>query len=104
MPLKNLFQNIPDTLPNELFETLVSADGLRIERILSDGQMTPEGEWYDQKQNEWILVLQGSGTLLFEDDSTLTLEKGDFTLIPKRKKHRVAHTAARTLWLAVHFD
>ena len=34
-------------LAEEAFTTLVDRPGMRIERIVSTGQATPEGEWYD---------------------------------------------------------
>ena len=54
--MKNLLKNIPDRLPGELFETLVETDAIHIERIISKGHSSPKGGWYDQDQNEWVLV------------------------------------------------
>jgi len=102
--MNNLFSDIPSQLPDEVFETIVSKSGIRIERILSDGHSTEDGEWYDQNQDEWVLVLKGSGTLEFEDGSSKTLEAGDHLHIPKHIKHRVSRTGKPTIWLAVHFD
>ena len=40
----------------ELFDTLATGAGsIRVERIVSNGQVTPEGEWYDQDLDEWCL-------------------------------------------------
>ena len=101
----NIFANIPPSVPVELFETLARTGDVRIERILSHGQATPEGEWYDQGQDEWVLVLAGSAGLLFEGEpEPRRLMAGDYLMIPARRRHRVAWTSAdeTTIWLAVH--
>jgi cupin 2 domain-containing protein len=101
----NIYHNLPDVLPDEVFETLVEAGNVRIERIASHGQATPEGEWFDQGWDEWILLLAGSAGLLLEgEDGTRTLKPGDYLMIPAHCRHRVAWTdpGERTVWLAVH--
>jgi len=101
----NMYSNIPPSLPTELFETLFQKGTVRIERILSHGQATPEGEWYDQDQDEWVLLLAGSAGLLFEGEAEpRSLTAGDYLMIPARRRHRVAWTShgETTVWLAVH--
>jgi cupin 2 domain-containing protein len=49
--MKNLLKNIPQSLPDELFETLVKTDTIHIQRIISKGHTTPKEGWYDQNQN-----------------------------------------------------
>ena len=95
----------PPTGP-ELFETLLSTPGLKVERILSRGHTTPDKEWYDQDQDEWVILLQGQATLLFDDDSTTDLGPGDYLLIPAHTRHRVIHTSTEPpcVWLAIHFS
>ncbi|MEE9612848.1 MAG: hypothetical protein V3W19_16465, partial [Desulfatiglandales bacterium] len=66
MELKNIFNRIPKDIPKEIFEEIVSAKNCRIQRIISKGQSTPDGQWYDQDQDEWVILLQGSAGLLFE--------------------------------------
>ncbi len=100
----NLLRPLPETGATEAFQTLLTRPGVRIERIVSDGQVSPPGFWYEQAWEEWVLILQGSGTLVFEDGPERTLVAGDSLLIPAHCRHRVAHTAARTVWLALHFD
>lgn len=103
----NLFANIPRDLPEELFETLISANGLRIERIISHGQASPAGFWYDQDDNEWILLLQGAAQLRFENHAEpFDLIPGTHLLIPAHTRHRVAWTdpAQPTIWLAIHYS
>jgi cupin 2 domain-containing protein len=102
----NLFHDLPLHLPDELFTTLLAADNLRIERIVSRGHASPEGFWCDQDWHEWVLVLQGEARLRFqEDDKAVELKPGDYVNIPAHKRHRVEWTAAHeaTIWLAVHY-
>jgi cupin 2 domain-containing protein len=103
--MKNLLKNIPRSLHEELFETLVRNESIHIERIVSRGHTTPAGEWYDQDRSEFVVVLKGSGKLEFEDGRAVSLEAGDWLEIPARVKHRVAWTApdSDTIWLAVHY-
>jgi cupin 2 domain-containing protein len=104
--IANIFSALPESLPEELFETLAESGLVRIERIISLGHATADGEWYDQECDEWVLLLTGSADLLFEgEDAPRKLETGDFVLIPAHCRHRVAWTdqQVKTVWLAVHF-
>jgi len=105
MTLKNIFDEIPSHLENELFQTLATSETVTIERIVSRGHSSPVSQWYDQDKNEWVIVLKGSALLIFEDESTVTLKKGDFIDIPAHTKHKVAWTEPNeeTVWLAVHY-
>ena len=106
IPVENIFSNLPVKLPNERFDELLRGDGFRLERILSTGQATPAGQWYDQDQAEWVLVLRGSAQLQFEGEAeAVELGPGDHVLIPAHCRHRVQWTDPRypTVWLAVHF-
>jgi len=103
--IRNLF-DIPAALPNEVTDRLIQTDKLRIERIVSYGQASPEGFWYDQDGDEWVIVLKGAARLRFESNSTpLELKPGDFIHIAAHVRHRVEWTAADepTVWLAVHY-
>jgi cupin 2 domain-containing protein len=104
MEKHNLFQAIPEQLPQELFDTLLQRDGLRLERIISQGHATPPGKWYDQDQDEWVILLSGSATLLFENGETQQLTAGDYLLIPAHCRHRVQNTdnLEPSIWLALH--
>lgn len=101
----NLFADLPRHLPDELFTTLLDANGIRVERIVSHGQVSPEGFWYDPERNEWVVVLKGAARLRFEDQ-IIDLKPGDFVNIPAHKKHRVEWTTPDepTIWLAVFYD
>ncbi len=102
--MPNIFQELPDNLSVEHFETITTGENVRIERIVSNENTTPEGEWYDQSQRECDIVLEGSGSIEFEEGRSVTLKKGDHLLIEKQERHRVTRTDPDTFWLAVHFD
>lgn len=102
--MTNIF-DLPSSLPNkERFESLVSTDNILIERIISTGQVTPTGEWYDQEQDEWVILLQGEASLAYADGKQIKLTAGDYLFIPAHQKHRVEYTSSEPpcIWLAVH--
>lgn len=100
----NLFNEVPERMPDELVKVLAERDSVRIERIISDGHTSPAGFWYHQDEHEWVMVVSGSAVLEFED-RLLEMGPGDYVLIPAHQKHRVASTASneKTIWLAVFF-
>ena len=104
--MTNLFEQIPARLADEEVRTLVKGDGITIERIVSTGQATPPGEWWDQERDEFVVVLEGSAGLLFEGEpAPRTMRPGDWVCIPAHVRHRVEWTDAAqpTIWLAVHY-
>ena len=103
MDKQNLWQSLPDARAAEQFTELLHADKVRIERIVSHGQASPEGFWYDQGEHEWILLLEGAARLELEGGEILALAPGDYCHIPAHTRHRVAWTDPHrpTLWLAV---
>ncbi len=103
--MKNLLNNIPKNLLDELFETLIKTDAIHIERIISKGHTSPEEDWYDQDLNEWILLLKGAARLAFEDGSEVSMGPGDSLEIPAHVKHKGVWTGpeGETVWAAVHF-
>lgn len=105
MEAENIYRNLPEDLKHEAFEVLAEKPGVKIERIVSKGHTSPETGWYDQDHDEWVMVLQGSAELLFEDKEVIHLEAGDYLNIPAHMKHRVIQTSAEppTVWLAVHY-
>jgi cupin 2 domain-containing protein len=104
--LSSLLADIPDHLPEELVQTLLSTPSFRIERIVSLGHTSPEGFWYDQETHEWVLLLSGAARLLFEGNEPLDLLPGTIVNIPAHKRHRVEWTdpARPTIWLAIHYE
>ena len=103
--MNNLFDDVPENLPEEFLQTLVENRQVRIERIVSRGHATPEGEWYDQQDNEWVLLLKGAAGLAFEDGREVSMGPGDWLVIPAHRRHRVAWTDedGDTVWLAVFY-
>jgi len=104
--LANIFSAIPDQLPDELFECLLKQKDILIERIISKGHITPDGHWYDQDWDEWVILLQGQATLCCDEQTKklIPLTAGDYLLIPAHTRHRVEWTPAEltTIWLAIH--
>ncbi|MFQ5687585.1 MAG: cupin domain-containing protein, partial [Candidatus Scalindua sp.] len=106
MDMKNIFSGIKNQSPEEIFETIIKTNQFKIERIISNGQSTDKGKWYDQDKNEWVILLKGSAGLIFEDNhKVITMKPGDYVNIPAHKKHRVERTdpEGETIWLAVHY-
>lgn len=103
--MPNIYADIPSSLPNEMFNALISNENIRIERILSHGHSSPEEGWYNQDENEWVMVLEGQGVIEFEDGRVVTLSKGDYINIAAREKHKVIGTVENvmTIWLAVFY-
>ncbi len=103
--MDNIFRDVRARLAAEEITRLVARPGLRIERIVSTGQASPPGFWYDQPADEWVIVLAGSAGLLVEGEAERTLAPGDHLLLPAHTRHRVTWTDADkpTVWLAVHF-
>lgn len=102
---KNIFENIPDKLETEIFEDLLKTNNFKIERIVSEAHSSPDGFWYDQDKNEFVLLISGSAELEFEDGNITQLEPGDYIIIPPHKKHRVMKTDPdqKTVWLTIHY-
>ena len=104
-PDGNILAGIEPTAPGEIFQDLLSAPGIRLERIVSTGQTSPPDFWYDQAWAEWVLVVAGSAAVEFEgEDAPRSLKAGDYLYIPPGRRHRVAWTdpGQPTVWLAIH--
>lgn len=100
----NLFADLPAApQAEELAAVLAAGRAVRIERIVSSGQASPPGFWYDQDEAEWVALLAGAAGLRFEDGS-ITLKAGDWVMIPAHRRHRVEWTTTPTVWLAVFFQ
>jgi len=103
---RNLFADLPAVLAHEQMTELLSRPGLKIEKIVSTGQASPNGFWYDQPQAEWVVLLRGRARLRFQDEvEARALVPGDVVDITPHRRHRVEWTAADepTVWLAVHY-
>ena len=103
----NLRDGLPSgVLAGESFDTLIEQNNLRIERIVSTGQITPEGEWYDSEEAEFVLLVSGAAQLRIEGEAEdRALGEGDYIFLPPHCRHRVNFTRASppTIWLALHF-
>ncbi len=101
----NLLDDLPPAGRDEIFTELLARPGIRVERIVSYGQATPEGEPMVQDHDEWVLLLQGAAALRIEDSAEVPLAPGDHLLIERGSRHWVTRTARDrpTVWLAIHF-
>lgn len=105
--LPNFFRDLPDASQAEVVETLCEAAGGTVERIVTQGQPTPAGEWYEQPADEFVILLQGAARLRFEDEpADRRLQPGDYVRIEAGRRHRVTWADPKqvTLWLAVHLQ
>ncbi len=100
----NIFAPLPDARDGEVFTPLLERGGVRIERIVSHGQATPEDTPFVQDADEWVVVLRGSAALRIEGQAEVSLVPGDHVFIPGGTRHWVTRTDpdSTTLWLAVH--
>ena len=106
MGIKNIFRDFSEMITEEISEALLDTQHFRLERIISSGQRTPAGEWYDQNTNEWVILLSGGAGLLFEGEAEPeVMHPGDYVYIPAHKRHRVEWTdpEQKTIWLALHY-
>ena len=104
----NMLANQPDATQNEVFETLAQGQDVVIERIVSQGQRSAEGFWYEQEREEFVMVVTGQATLRREVEGrveSIDLGPGDCLTIPALQRHRVEWTDPQrpTVWLAIHY-
>ena len=103
----NIFSRIPDGVKEEMIESILETGHFALERIISSGQATPPGQWYDQPRDEWVILLKGSAGLVFEGkEDMMVLHPGDYVHILAHQRHRVEWTDGKqkTVWLALHYD
>ena len=100
--VRNLFADLPAASDGEDFLTLCENASVKIERIVSHSHRSPENFWYDQGEDEWVIVLRGTATLEFASGELVELRAGDYFMVPRHERHRVAGTGEETIWLAVH--
>ena len=101
----NIFEQLPADFKDEVFEKLLESESVRIERIISKGHSSPAQGWYDQTENEWVMVLQGQAIINFEAGDEVVLKPGSYLNIPAHRKHRVKWTTSdvETIWLALFY-
>ncbi len=102
----NLYEHIPAQLPEELTQILAASPSVRIERILSRGQVSVPDFWYEQEETEFVVVLQGEGHIEYESGEVVTMGPGSYEVILPFTKHRVSFTDPEetTVWLAVFYS
>ncbi|MDI3325019.1 cupin domain-containing protein [Pontibacterium granulatum] len=103
--MKSVLTDLPADKVQEHFEDLLTRPGVKLERIVTYGQATPPGEWYDQAWDEWVMIVQGEAKLLMaRDEQLLHMKPGDHVLLPAHCRHRVEWTpeGQTTIWLALH--
>jgi cupin 2 domain-containing protein len=98
----NIFDLPPLPLPNELTTVLAENVSVRIERIISAGQVS---DWYDQDETEFVALLEGNAVIEYDDGKTIALSKGDTLLIKPHERHRVDFTSSEPpcVWLCVFY-
>ncbi|MCA6502594.1 MAG: cupin domain-containing protein [Pseudanabaena sp.] len=102
--MPNIYELNLDVNQVEQFEAIEAGQNILIERIISTGQTTPVGQWYDQDADEWVVLLQGDAEIYFEEGPLVRLRAGDYLMISAHQKHRVEYTSIEPpcIWLAVH--
>lgn len=105
MTVENFFTHLPENPAEEEFTDLLKTPGVRIERIVSLGHTAPQAGWFDQAENEWVMVVSGEAKVKFESGEEHHLLPGSFVNIPRHCKHRVSwtHPTELTVWLAVFY-
>ncbi len=102
-----LYRSLPTQSLEEVMTHLAQGRSFHLERIVSTGQTTPPGQWYDQPQAEWVALLSGSANLQIAGEALpRALLPGDWILLPAHLRHRVESTSLTepTVWLALHFE
>jgi len=99
---RNIFTGA--SVPAGLEECLIlfESANVRVERIVSNAHCSPADFWYDQAEDEWVMVLRGQATLQFAGGESVAMRGGDHVTIASHVRHRVSETDAETIWLAVH--
>ena len=100
----NIFDKIIVDKEEENFFEIFKNETIKIEKIVSNGQKSPENFWYEQEKSEFILLLEGFAILEFENRE-VELKKGDCINIKAKQKHRVKFTSIDepTIWFAVFY-
>ncbi len=98
----NIMQDLEPSASEEILKTIYSNKNIKIERIVSNGQISPQGFWYDQEEYEFVLLVEGNAVIEFENYK-VSLKKNDFIMIEPHKKHRITYTSKPAYWLCVFF-
>ncbi len=96
---KNIFENNKIIEKGEIFEVILKDKNVIIEKIISSDNIEPKE--YIQEQDEWVIVLKGSGELEINKE-IIKMKEGDYIFIPSKTPHKVLNIEKGTVWLAVH--
>ena len=99
----NFFSKIPELQPGmEEIENILRHGNVRIERITGSGAVSPDGFWFDQDENEWVMLLQGDAVIEFTDGTKTQMTAGSYISLPAHEKHRLVYTSSdpACIWLA----
>ena len=97
----SFLKDIPNSSKDEIFETIVSNDNIKIERIISYGQITKKDFWYNQDDDEFIYIIQGESKIKYDDGTVHILNTNDSLYIKAHQKHQVIYTSNPAVWLAI---
>ena len=102
----NFLASLPDASQAEQVTELLTRKNVRIERIVSQGQCSAVDDWYDQSEDEWVMVIKGKARLELDDGQLIEMGPGDSIFLQAHQRHRVDWTTPDepTLWLAVFFE
>lgn len=99
----NIFEieKLPDIKEDEIVDILKENENVRIERIISTGQVS---DWMIQERNEYVVLLQGNAIIEF-NDKKVEMKAGDTLFIEKMERHRVTYTSENPccIWFCIHF-
>ena len=87
MDVGNIFESIPNAMKDEVIESLIESKVVKIERIISKGHASPKAGWYEQDQDEWVIILRGSATIKYENIEQICINEGGQINIPAGTKH-----------------
>ncbi|MFZ4398615.1 MAG: cupin domain-containing protein [Bacteroidales bacterium] len=101
----NIFDIIQPFSDKELIDILFKNENIIIERIISFGNPSPDGFWYNQPNNEWVILLTGEAEIEYKNGDKIYLKAGDYLLIPSNQEHRVSYTSKspNCTWLCFYF-
>ena len=98
----NIYNLPPLPLTEEVTTILTENENIRIERIISTGQIS---DWYDQEETEFVILLDGNAVIEFENNKSIAMSKGDTLLIKPHERHRVSFTSSEPpcVWLCIFY-
>ena len=94
--------NLPTPMQNnEIYQSLLLGEGIRIERIVSNETTPSNTDWYDQEEDEWVMIVSGSAVLEDMNGDQISLHAGEYIYLPRHFRHQVVSTTTPCIWLAI---